>query len=119
GTGVAETVGEVPFPRGPLPLIYGLGAALMMVGLTRGALPSPRWLTFLGDASYSIYLVHLPAMNILAVFLKRAGIHEVLPPLAMLTLVVTLVTVIGCVVHVMIEKPLMAWFKARASTVQA
>ncbi|MEM7630716.1 MAG: acyltransferase [Pseudomonadota bacterium] len=119
GTGVAETVGEVPFPRGPLPLIYGLGAALMMVGLTRGALPSPRWLTFLGDASYSIYLVHLPAMNILAVFLKRAGIHEVLPPLAMLTLVVTLVTVIGCIVHVMIEKPLMAWFKARAATVQA
>ncbi|WP_299684371.1 acyltransferase [uncultured Tateyamaria sp.] len=119
GTGVAETVGQVPFPRGPLPLIYGLGAALMMVGLTRGELPAPRLLTFLGDASYSIYLVHLPAMNILAVFLKRAGIHEVIPPLAMLTLIVGLVTIIGCFVHVLVEKPLMAWFKARAGAARA
>lgn len=111
GIGIAETVGGVVIFAGLLPLIYGLGAALAMIGLTRGGFPIPRWLTFLGDASYAIYLVHLPAMNILAVALKAAGAHHILPPLAMLLIVTLFVSIVGCIVHVMLEKPLLARLK--------
>jgi len=111
GMGTAETIGGVVVFAGLLPLIYGLGSAFVMIGLTRGAVPIPQWLKFLGDASYSIYLVHLPTMNILAAVLKPTGLHTILPPLAMLTLVTVWVTAVGCVVHSGIERPLMALLK--------
>lgn len=106
GLGLAETVGGLEPPLSLMPLGYGLGAALAVIGLARGDLPAPRWLTFLGDASYAIYLVHLPVMNIAAVPLRALGVQEMLSPLAMLALITIIVTVVGSLVHVYIENPL-------------
>ena len=111
GIGVAETVGGVVVHASLLPLIYGVGSALAMIGLTRGGYPMPRWLTFLGDASYAIYLVHLPAMNILAVGLKSVRAQDSLPPLGMLFIVTLFVVAIGSIVHLLIEKPVLARLK--------
>ncbi|MEL7280456.1 MAG: acyltransferase [Pseudomonadota bacterium] len=105
-TGLGETVAQAPLPRAVLPLMYGVGSAFMLIGLTRGDFAVPRWLSFLGDASYSIYLVHLPAMNFCAVIIKAGGLHEFLPPFAMLVLIAVIATLVGCIVHVLIEKPL-------------
>lgn len=113
--GLAETVGGLEPPRSLLPLGYGLGATLAVIGLAQGNLPAPRWLTFLGDASYAIYLVHLPVMNIAAVGLRAAKLHEVLPPLAMLALITVIVTIVGALVHVFLEKPLMQALQGRKS----
>jgi len=108
GLGLGETVGGVTLPPAFLTLGYGLGATMAVIGLAGGNLPAPRWLALLGDASYAIYLVHLPAMNILAVGLRAAGVHQFLPPLAMLVLITVLVTGIGILVHLIVEKPVTA-----------
>lgn len=114
GIGLSETVLGVMGPESLQPLGYGLGALLIVIGLAQGGLPAPRWLTFIGDASYAIYLVHLPVMNIAAVGLLAAGLHLVLPPLAMLALITVIVTVAGALVHIFAEKPLMKYFKNRS-----
>ncbi|MBT8155924.1 acyltransferase [Epibacterium ulvae] len=120
GQGMLETLAGLALPKDWIPLGYGLSATLVILGLARAELPAPRWLAYLGDASYSIYLVHMPTMTIAAVALRKAGVHEVLPPLAMLALITCLVTLVGVVVHAYVEKPLMNAFKpkltARAST---
>jgi peptidoglycan/LPS O-acetylase OafA/YrhL len=105
GIGLGETVGGLTLTPALLTLGYGFGAAMAVIGLARGNLPAPRWLVLLGDASYAIYLIHLPAMNILAVGLRASGVHQLLPPLAMLALITALVTGIGVLAHLFIEKP--------------
>ncbi len=116
GLGLWETLGGLAVSHNVLPLGYGLFSALAVIGLAQGGLAMPRWLTFLGDASYSIYLVHLPVMNIAAVFLKRAGVHEILPPLAMLALITVIISIAGSLVHVYVEKPVMAALRRRPET---
>ncbi|MGB3407802.1 MAG: acyltransferase [Jannaschia sp.] len=113
GLGLSETLGGLEPSPALMPLGYGVGAAFAVVGLARGGLPAPKWLVFLGDASYAIYLVHLPAMNVFAVFLKRAGLQDILPPLAMLALVTGLATLAGAILHVFVEKPLIRTLNRR------
>jgi peptidoglycan/LPS O-acetylase OafA/YrhL len=46
----------------------GVGAALVLFGLARlddsRRLHTPCWLTYLGDASYALYLIHYPVLSI-------------------------------------------------------
>jgi peptidoglycan/LPS O-acetylase OafA/YrhL len=52
-------------------LVYGLAALAMLFSIVqldaaavaRPALKAPRWGVFLGDASYALYLVHIPIIN--------------------------------------------------------
>ncbi len=50
-----------------LPLTAGFGALLTFLGAARleilGRLRPPSWLVFLGDASYSLYLIHFMALS--------------------------------------------------------
>lgn len=115
GLGLTETLTAIDLPHNLLPLGYGLGATLAVIGLARGELPAPRWLVFLGNASYAIYLVHLPVMNIAAVPLRKAGVQDMLPPLVMLALITVIVTIAGSLAHVYLEKPLIAFFKNRSA----
>lgn len=92
---------------------YGLGAAAMVAGLAALNPPAPRWLEFLGAASYSIYLVHSPVMKVMSVWLADLGFPGPLPPLASLAAIVAIGVGAGCLVHVAVERPMMAWFQAR------
>jgi exopolysaccharide production protein ExoZ len=52
----------------PAHIIFGLGIALLILGLTvrekfRG-LAVPKMLVTLGDASYALYLIHVPAISV-------------------------------------------------------
>lgn len=74
---------------------------------------TPRWLLEIGDASYSIYLVHgfvVPAVCILAVRFPGASLY-VLPLALILSIVVA--TLCGDLVYRLIERPMMQWFKGR------
>jgi peptidoglycan/LPS O-acetylase OafA/YrhL len=97
-------------------LVYGLGSAVALAGAVelerQGRVAVPRFAQLAGDASYSIYLLHLPALSLLAKLLGRPGLH--LPLGLAYLLVPTLAVGAGILLHLWVEKPLLArlngWF---------
>jgi exopolysaccharide production protein ExoZ len=94
-------------------LLAGFGAMLATLGLVeferRGWLHVYAWITLLGDASYSIYLVHYPVLYALTpraiVFLPQ---HHV-SLLAATILLTLLSTIAGLLFHLFVERPLLQW----------
>lgn len=111
--GLSEAIGDVVWDFELRTICFGLTAAVVVLGLAAGSLRPPAWLTFLGDASYAIYLVHLPALSVLAIVLKKLGAPWDLPPLAMLLFVSLLATGAGAIAHFLIERPVLEWLNAR------
>lgn len=67
------------------------------------------WLHRLGDASYSIYLFHLPSFWIASTLMRRAGI-ETATPLHVVTVLavhVAVAIIAGLAIHQVIERPLL------------
>lgn len=91
-------------------LTYPLGSAMMVLGLVQaeqaGLVRTPRWLVYLGDASYAIYLVHFLALSILAKLSKVVHLEDRVPLSLLFVGHVVGAIVIGCVFHHLIEKPL-------------
>ena len=87
---------------------YGLAAAAAIAALARGAFTVPRWAVFYGNASFALYLVHLPAMNALAFPLRYLGLPQWLPAPIMFCVLVGFAVAAGAVFHLTIERPLMA-----------
>lgn len=92
-------------------LLTGVASFLILLDLMlfeRAArLRVPAWMNFLGDASYSIYLVHFPLLSITSrvcfLFSQRIG----LPLWVWLTLQVLFAIGAGITLHLAIEKPLL------------
>lgn len=91
-------------------LLLGLASSLVVYGLAcaeqSGRISAPPSLVWLGDASYSIYLVHLPALSLLAKAWTSAGLRNAVSGTLMLPLFVALATAAGCLFHVAVERPL-------------
>jgi peptidoglycan/LPS O-acetylase OafA/YrhL len=94
-------------------LCYGIAAALVVGALARAPFPVPRWLVGLGDASYVVYLVHLPAMNCAAILLAMTGLQRGLAPMATLVLLVLFSLAAGTAIRRAIEAPLLARLERR------
>jgi exopolysaccharide production protein ExoZ len=94
---------------------YTLGSALMLAGLVQaerlGLIQPPNWLVYLGNASYSIYLVHFLGLSILAKIAKAAHLDLYLPGTVLFCLHVAGAIAIGCVFHHIVEKPIHTWAK--------
>jgi exopolysaccharide production protein ExoZ len=92
-------------------MLYGLGAAMALAGLVSleqdGRIRIPGALRLMGDASYSIYLVHLPVLSLLARLQVQARIAELLPPNVGFILMAALAVSPGVAVHVLVERPLL------------
>ena len=88
---------------------YGFGAFLIVAGGSCGLLENifqkSRALNFLGDASYSIYLIHYPVLSLLAKIFSRADFS--LKASLMFPLLVILALVSGILLYVTVEKPLL------------
>jgi peptidoglycan/LPS O-acetylase OafA/YrhL len=100
---------------------WGIGAGLMVLGVVWlepwiGASRLARKLSFLGDASYSIYLSHTFVVPAAVVLLKMAGIHDAARVMLAVCLVVMLV---GCYAYMWLERPLTGWFKRAVLDAQA
>ena len=93
-----------------------LQAGVPAAFLVYGALGLNFRLGFLGklfgDASYMLYLVHLPAFMVLGFLVEKAcGISIYANDLTMgITLVLTVAA--ACVLHLLFERPYQAWYKA-------
>lgn len=89
---------------------FGLSSALIIIGsaaidLRWGNLPKSNALFYLGDASYSIYLIHFPVFRVLGKIFSVANIYNTLG-LWLLTTIILIVTIlIGCLFHNFTEKP--------------
>lgn len=101
-------------------VIWGVPAMAVVAGVlcleTRWGPKMPRWALQIGDASYSIYLVHtfvLPAIGMVLMPIHRSWRYEV-------TTVVILCTVLsagaGLLAYRWVERPINEWFKGRRRT---
>lgn len=97
---------------------FGLGAALAIAGAAalerRRGFPTPRGLAFLGEASYAIYLAHLPVIYLLAEVIDETRALRTLPAPMLFWAVSALSLGAGILFHIAIEKPLLKRLPARS-----
>ncbi|HSW16293.1 MAG TPA: hypothetical protein VLJ86_03645, partial [Ramlibacter sp.] len=96
--------------RGEFPLVMGF--ALLLAGVTRleslrGHLPVPRVLTEVGDASYSLYLLHLPLSGLLLKLCGVSRLHRALGGEATYLLVLAGAVALSWVAYRWVEAPLL------------
>ncbi|HEY2482610.1 MAG TPA: acyltransferase [Caulobacteraceae bacterium] len=95
------------------PFIWGLPAAAIVFGAValERAVASPTWapLARLGDASYAVYLVHLPVQAVVAHTLGTANSWLFVPA----ALAASIGAGLAC--HRWVETPLIAWARSAAS----
>lgn len=114
-----ETIfGLLPIGSGKRVLCYGVVSFFIVVsavrldqtgGLGRSVNQSKAYsvLVFLGEASYSIYLLHGPVLSLLFKIEKSLNIGRCLGVVPVVWGVVIISLVAGCVCHVMIERPIL------------
>lgn len=97
--------------RGITRTTMGLGAGIAIVGLVtaegQDRIRVPRWLAYLGDASYAIYLVHVLALSIGAKLLVASHLAAALPRPVSAVLLIAGSLAAGIVLHEIVEKRLM------------
>jgi len=92
-------------------LLYGLGSAMALAGLVSlerdGRIRTPGAVRLIGDSSYSIYLVHLPVLSLLAALRLQARLFEMVPATVSFVLLAVLAVLPGILVHFVLERPLL------------
>ena len=94
---------------------FTFGGALIVAGLVQaeqlGLVMTPKWLVYLGNASYSIYLVHYLALAVIAKICQRMHMDDLVPHTVLFVVHVVGAVAASCVCHHLIEHPLHAWSK--------
>lgn len=114
----AGTVEDVPAFVGLL--VFALGTLGLFVRL-EPYLPRLRIMERIGDASYSIYLVHIFAVALIAGLGLRVLGEEVSGPglMAIAGLSILGGVLMGLVIYRFVEKPIMNWFRNRSAEQRA
>ena len=101
------TIGQnIGFDRAiPLSIAAGFAAILpwLVMGEQKGRIRTPKILNFLGDASYSIYLVHALPLLLFIQILSGHSWYVLFPVIGFTGLVA------GIAYHLLVERPLLAW----------
>lgn len=91
---------------------FGVGSLFLILGLIlmerRRPIEAPRWLVFLGDASYSIYLVHYPVLAIVIKLLNATGMVTRLGLEVVFVLSSAVAIGTGCLAYYFVEKQILA-----------
>jgi peptidoglycan/LPS O-acetylase OafA/YrhL len=94
--------------------LCALGSALLIISFVllerAGRLKVPRLLVFLGDASYSIYIVHFSVVTLLCGFIAR---HRLPINDIVYVSVAGIGIIAGSMFHIFIDKPLHNFLRAR------
>ena len=92
---------------------YGLPAALIVYGLAGLTMKAPRFFVYLGDASYSIYIFHLPILTVLG---KNKALFNFFGAYLATLIIFFLIVIISCLAHSFIEKPMLLFCKRKFLT---
>ncbi|MFD1818848.1 Peptidoglycan/LPS O-acetylase OafA/YrhL, contains acyltransferase and SGNH-hydrolase domains [Pseudarcicella hirudinis] len=95
----------------PRLIIFGIPAAFVVFSCLQlekaGHLKVPDWCVLLGDASYVIYLIHIPALLLLNKLPSMFGFESAqVDWIGFNTLALFLIIIISVIIHKIIEKPL-------------
>jgi exopolysaccharide production protein ExoZ len=94
-----------------LNVLYGVAGALLILGFVTTERDSgfsvPRVLTFLGEASYSIYLVHYSALSVVIKLVTKMSGRLHLADWAVFVISALLALLAGVSFHLLVERPLM------------
>jgi len=115
---VAVALIRHPFDHQRL-LVFGIPALLIMLGAAAPAVNNlriPRWASFLGDASYSIYLIHILVLDTFQVGYLRIHALRALPFDLYYAILVSTAIIAGVVTYLLIEKPLLNLRPKRAAS---
>jgi peptidoglycan/LPS O-acetylase OafA/YrhL len=100
-----------------LPLTYGLFALLTCLGCMliekHRPLKIPRFLMTLGNASYSLYLVHYPVLSLAAKLIFRVWAHHPTALAIPFFLLLAIALMAGLLVHHLVEMPLLRLMNKR------
>ena len=77
------------------------------------ALRLPVWLGFVGDASYSIYLLHEHAEHYTLRLLMKLGVAPASAPLTVYLTVLAITVAGGCAAYLILERPLLRSLRTR------
>lgn len=92
------------------PWAVGLPMALVVyasLGLERHRLLAPRWLRAQGDASYALYLWHVPVIGAIGLALNRVHVHGTPARIAIVFGGYALAIVVSLLAYAYVERPLL------------
>jgi len=89
--------------------ILSCSATLECLGVVR----PPAWLGLVGDASYSIYLLHEHLESYSLRVLLKAGLRSDHHPVLLFWVVLTVTLAGGCAAYLLVEKPLLRMLRSR------
>ncbi len=121
GRGVVEfTIGAcftifafvtMPLPHELSRLLFGFGFALLLAGAAKlelsGKLHIPYWLRLIGDASYTIYLIHVSTEGLLLKIAIKIDLHQIIGAGGTYIAVLIGTIALGCLAYLVIERPLL------------
>lgn len=115
-TGLHRTFADAALSPSVYILGFGFAGAAMItgfVGMERKAkIKIPLSLSVLGDASYAIYLTHVPVQSLAAKVLFASGAAAILPQSVSFPTIVLVPVVAGVLFHFVVERPLTRGLKA-------
>ena len=119
--GVLLYAGYVGYISQRMDLLAGAASVPGLLGAAelerRGLLTTPGWLIFLGDASYSIYLIHYPVVSHLARLCFLLDRHLHLPIAIWMLILAGAGAAAGCLLHILVERPLLNRLKGMKAAV--
>lgn len=102
--------GYVTYNPAFMRLLFGIASALVIFGTAKaemqGSLSVSKSASFLGAASYSIYLLHVIAVGVLAKALGYAALEQRYPNLSLVVISIAAIAM-GCILYATVEQPVM------------
>ncbi|MEO2073958.1 MAG: acyltransferase [Bacillus sp. (in: firmicutes)] len=96
------------------PIFYCLFSMILMLGISEKDKKErnvPKALSFLGDASYSIYIAHGPFLQLYILILEKLRLIDTLGFFLSMVIVILLAVISSCFVYRFIEKPMLKYLR--------
>jgi exopolysaccharide production protein ExoZ len=111
GVILATLAFALPWPEEVRPMILVLGLALLTAGAAKmerhGDIKVPYFLTYIGNASYTIYLAHLSLEGLLLKIAMKTSLLDLVGAKVVYVLVLAGTIGLGCLAYALVEKPML------------